>query len=211
MVVDFIKKLFGLKPAAKQVVLPPETFQKVNNKHPTSDGFNLMVGVYMPLPFYVDFKAIPSVRKPKNCSEETAELYKKVNEWRRKCIKLSDMPLIHRRFMDLDNFGKLGHNDMMFVFQCNGRCDNLFYSINEWAMVLLKITKDDIAKSVLEYAVELRTDAPKTYELLGNIYFKQSDVGGIKKLHAQLSQIEIPGAARDRVLERLYQQISRIS
>lgn len=210
MVVSFLKKLFGFKPESVNKLLPQtEVVQEVHADHPANDRYSSMVGVYMPLPFYVNFKDIPSVRKPKNCSDEISELHKNANECRRKCIKLSNVPLIHGRFMDLDNFGRLSHDDMVFVFKCNGRCANLFYYINEWAMSLIKIKKVVIAQSVLERAIELKTDTPKSYELLGNIYFKQKNTDELKRLYEQLSKIEVPGAARNRVLENLNRQISK--
>lgn len=142
-------------------------------------------------PFTIDFSDIPPL------SEDSPKAYLS-NEWREKCIKLGNKPLLRGYQLELEKSDNIQRD-----FKCIASFYNITYYVNEWAKLLLELKETQLAQRVLEKAISIKTGSPATYEMLGSIYYENNEIDKIKLIFEQLDSIYVPGESRQRVLKYL--------
>ena len=51
--------------------------------------------------------------------------------------------------------------------------------------------------------MKIKTDATRTYKLLGKIYLDQQNIEDLRAIYKRLSMIDVPGVSKGKVLEYL--------
>ena len=87
---------------------------------------------------------------------------------------------------------KYGVGNLSHLMVCDQRFTLLVSTLQRWADALYKKGEKDAARLVLEYAVDIGTDASSTYKLLSSIYAESGENDRIAALIPKANALNSP-------------------
>ena len=145
----------------------------------------------------LDYIEIPQERLPFGCTGDTDIL-----DIEAQLDELSEKKILNfEGATNTELKKKYGAPNMEELIACDEAFLNLARLLNEWGVALYNIERVDEAKSVLEYAVEIKSDVSATYVTLAKIYKRMRMKSELAALSAKVAALNT--SSRDAILEKL--------
>lgn len=137
----------------------------------------------------IQYITLPIEKLPFQKSEASAPKTP-LSEVQEQLLELSDKKMANLGGLtNTDIKYKYGTKNYEYLALCDQNFTLLLRYLNQWAHALYENGSLEDAKTVLEYAVSIRSDVSGTYSLLAKIYADEDEPGKISGLIAQAEEL----------------------